>query len=108
MELKTLSAMAVPEGTTPCSESLIEMSAALVAANSSFTNPAMYAKLPYDVAKRACNPVASAIVLSTFDVTSVSVGEFGFLRSRLHAASIVAATTRAQCFRLRIGVSATQ
>src|SRR5689334_20360312 len=47
-ELKTLSAIAVPLGTAPCSASEIDTSAADVDANSSVTRPAIYAKLPYD------------------------------------------------------------
>ena len=40
---------------------------------------------------------------STLDATSVSVGEFGFFRSRLHAPSATAATAAAHCFRMRMG-----
>jgi hypothetical protein len=50
--LNTLSAIRVPDGTAPCSASLTEMRAALVAENSSVTSPAMYAKLPYEIANR--------------------------------------------------------
>ena len=74
------------------------MSAALVDANSSFTSPAMYAKLPYDVAKRPCRPVANAITPSTLVVTWLSVGAFGFSRSRLHAPRVAAATATAHHF----------
>src|SRR4029079_17144152 len=83
----------------------MEMSAALVDANSSVTRPAMYAKLPYDVANRPCSPVASAITPSTLVVTCGSVGELGFCRSRLQPTIPIdaAATATAHVLFMRMG-----